>query len=78
MKKKDSLEILGNKQTRTIITIAGTIFVIGIILYKEKGNLSPMLMMGVASVIVLTCIFSYIAFLKKRKKHFKPKISNLP
>ncbi len=52
----------------TSIAILGAISVIGIILYKTKGNLSPELIFRIISSIIMLSVLIYVSFFYTKNK----------
>lgn len=56
-----------NKKMNAIISVIGTFLVIGIILYKEKENVNPILILGMISALLLSAFLFYVTFYLKKK-----------
>ncbi len=67
MNDKNLQEIFKNNKSTAIFSIIGALIVICIIIYKTKGNLSPIIIIGIISVIITSLILVYVTFYLNKK-----------
>lgn len=66
MGNKGIEQIMSDKRTIVIITVIGVLTVGGIIVYQSGNDLSPLLLMGIFSSLVMSVVMIYFVLFYKK------------